>query len=119
MPTYRRITVVMLLVVVLSNCSSGSGEPTDSNTSNNSGAASVTIDNFAFMPDSLEVTPGSTVTWTNAQGSPHTVTADDGQFASDNITTDGTFSFTFQTPGTFPYHCAIHPNMKASITVKG
>ncbi|MBK5265941.1 MAG: cupredoxin domain-containing protein [Acidimicrobiia bacterium] len=109
----------MLLVLVISSCSSGSGEPTDSNTSSNPGAASVAIDNFAFMPATLEITSGSTVTWTNAQGSLHTVTADDGQFASDNITTDGTFSFTFETPGTFPYHCAIHPNMTASITVKG
>ena len=119
MPTYRKITIIMLFVVVISSCSSGDGEPTDSNTSSNPGAASVAIDNFAFMPATLEVASGSSVTWTNADKSPHTVTADDGQFTSDNITADGTFSFTFETPGTFPYHCAIHPNMKASITVNG
>jgi len=48
-----------------------------------------------------------------------TVTSDTaGVFNStSNITQNQTFKFTFSTAGTFPYHCNIHPYMKATITV--
>jgi len=64
------------------------------------------------------VAAGTTVTWTNQDTAGHTVTADDGSFASKTIETGGTFSQTFSTPGTYAYHCAVHPNMKATIVVQ-
>lgn len=81
--------------------------------------AAVTIDGFAFEPATLVVAPGTTVTWTNTQKVNHTITLDDGSASSDNVAEGGTFSFTFLTPGTYEYHCAIHPNMTGSITVDG
>jgi len=81
------------------------------------GSAAVTIVDFAFQPASLEVPAGTTVTWTNSGAAPHTVTADDGAFDSGTLQPGGTFSFTFDTPGTFAYHCEIHPNMMATIIV--
>lgn len=74
---------------------------------------------FAFSPDTMTVKAGTTVTWTNKTGAPHTVTSDSGDPASFNGSVGGgaTFSFTFTTPGTYQYHCSIHPNMTATITV--
>ncbi|RME88605.1 MAG: hypothetical protein D6770_06610, partial [Anaerolineae bacterium] len=79
--------------------------------------ASVTIQNFAFSPSSLEIKVGTTVTWTNMDSAPHTVTADDGSFDSGTLRNGDSFSFTFNEAGTFAYHCSIHPYMTASITV--
>jgi len=86
----------------------------------NSGATAqaVNISGFAFDPPTLTVPVGTTVTWTNNDSTTHTVTADDGSFDSGNVDPGGTFSFTFSTAGTINYHCKIHPNMTASITVQ-
>jgi plastocyanin len=77
----------------------------------------VQIANFAFSPSTLEVKVGTTVTWTNADSAPHTVTADDGSFASNDLNQGASFSFTFTTAGTYAYHCGVHPGMKATVTV--
>jgi predicted lipoprotein with Yx(FWY)xxD motif len=90
----------------------------ESSGSTASGGSAIQIANFAFAPTSLTVSAGTTVTWTNADSTAHTVTADDGSFDSGNLDPGKTFSFTFKTPGTYAYHCAIHPNMKATIVVK-
>jgi len=80
--------------------------------------ASVSINGFAFMPASVSVTAGSTVTWTqNQSGVMHTVTADNGSFDSGALATGRTFSMTFSTAGTFAYHCSIHPSMHGTVTV--
>ncbi len=77
----------------------------------------VSIANFSFMPATITVAVGSTVTWTNNDSTAHTVTADDGSFKSDTLATGATFSQTFATAGTFAYHCSIHTSMKATVTV--
>jgi plastocyanin len=82
------------------------------------GGDAVTIQNFAFGPASLSVAAGSTVTWTNSDSTGHTVTADDASFDSTTIARGSTFSQTFDTAGTFAYHCSIHPNMTGTIEVK-
>jgi plastocyanin len=81
--------------------------------------ASVSIVDFAFQPASVEVAAGSTVTWTNSGAAPHTVTADNGAFDSGQLAPGASFSQTFDTAGTFTYHCEIHPQMTATITVTG
>ena len=81
--------------------------------------ASVSIVDFDFSPGSLEVAAGTTVTWTNDGDAPHTVTADRGEFDSGELASGDTYSFTFDTPGTYAYHCEIHPNMTATIVVTG
>jgi plastocyanin len=78
----------------------------------------VSIKDFDFSPASRSVTVGTTVTWTNTGQAPHTVTADDGTFDSGTLDPGKDFSFTFDTPGTFTYHCNIHPRMKGKIVVK-
>jgi plastocyanin len=77
----------------------------------------VTISNFTFNPKTLTVAAGTTVTWTNNDSLTHTVTADDGSFDSANLRPGQQFSYTFTTPGTYTYHCSIHPFMTASVVV--
>jgi plastocyanin len=78
----------------------------------------VKIDNYAFLPASITVPVGTTVTWKNLDDDPHTATADDKTFDSKGLAQGDTFSFTFTKPGTYRYHCSVHPFMKATITVR-
>ena len=78
---------------------------------------------FAFSPAKLTIKAGTTVTWKNTTAVGHTVTSDDGKSfdsgtANPIAAQSGTFSFTFTTAGTYAYHCAIHPFMKATIIVQ-
>lgn len=81
------------------------------------GSETVTIAGFAFSPADLTVAAGTTVTFTNQDQTPHTATADDGAFDCTPLPGGASLSFTFSTPGTIPYHCAIHSFMKGTITV--
>ncbi len=78
----------------------------------------VTISDFKFTPPSITVKVGDTVVWTNNGPSTHTATADDGSFDSGNMAQGKTFSHTFQTAGTFSYHCTVHPFMTAQVVVQ-
>jgi len=82
------------------------------------GQAAVRIDNFNFTPPTLVVAPGTTVTWTNADDSPHTVREKDGKFKSAALDTDDTFSQTFAALGEYEYFCSIHPRMVGKIVVQ-
>ena len=77
----------------------------------------VSIDNFAFVPATLTVAAGGTVTWTNRDEEPHTVAANDGSFHSPGMGSQATYSHTFPTAGTFDYVCSIHPFMHATVVV--
>ena len=79
----------------------------------------VSIDNFAFVPATLTVKVGSTVTWTNHDEEPHTVAASDGSFHSPGMGTGATYSHTFPTAGKFDYLCSIHPSMHGTVVVTG
>lgn len=78
---------------------------------------SVSIMNFAFNPGTITVHKDTTVIWTNNDNVAHTVTGNNGGPASSNITPGTTYSYTFNTVGTFPYHCAIHPSMLGTVQV--
>ncbi len=80
--------------------------------------ANVAIASFAYSPASLTVKQGTTVIWTNDDSMTHTVTADNGSFASGNLANSQTYSHTFTTKGTFAYHCALHPSMHGSVVVQ-
>jgi plastocyanin len=76
-----------------------------------------TLGNNAYNPDTLDVTVGTTVTWTNNDSIAHTSTSNGAGWDSGAIAPRAQFSFTFQNAGTFPYHCAIHPGMVGTVTV--
>src|SRR5215210_5287113 len=89
------------------------------------GSSSLTTD--AFSPNPIQVSVGNTVTWTNNDSQPHTVTSGsngqpDNKFNSSPnfsplLNPGQTFSFTFTQAGTYPYFCMLHPNMVGTVSV--
>jgi plastocyanin len=77
----------------------------------------VTIVDFAFEPATLEISAGASVSWTNTGQVVHTVTADNGAFNSGEMSPGATVTGTFNTPGTYTYHCSIHPDMTGTLIV--
>ena len=82
-------------------------------------AGAVSIDNFTFAPQTLAVTAGATVTWTNNDDIPHGIASDNSAFPrSKALDTDDSFSVTFTTPGTYKYFCYVHPHMTGTIVIE-
>jgi len=77
----------------------------------------VSIENFAYSPAIATIKSGTTVTWTNRDQDPHTVTAMSGPFHSPVLNTGQSFRHTFTAPGRFDYLCTIHPFMTATVVV--
>jgi plastocyanin len=79
----------------------------------------VSIDNFAFSPATLRIPAGTRIVWTNRDDIPHTVTSamPPRLFHSGPLDTDDSFGFTFATPGTVTYFCALHPHMQGTVIV--
>jgi plastocyanin len=102
------------------NASAPASQPVAQAAAAQAAAVSVKIDNFKFEPKELNITVGTTVTWTNVDDVPHTATSkDDPQtFDSGALDTDEKFSFTFTKPGKYPYFCKVHPHMTGVVTVK-
>jgi plastocyanin len=110
------IAVVLSAAISCSKDDDGYGNNQDGD-GNNGGTNTVKIQGMAFSPSVITVTAGTTVKWTNYDNVAHTVTSDDGLFDSGSISTNGTFSQTFDSTGTYDYHCTPHPTMTASVVV--
>jgi plastocyanin len=101
----------------------GAAPPAD-DTGGGGGGEAVTIDipSISFDPAEVTVKAGTTVTWTNSDDLPHTVTKDGGpgpDFDSGDLDPgSGEFEQTFDEPGTVDYVCTIHPGQAGSITVE-
>jgi plastocyanin len=79
----------------------------------------VAIDHFTFSPRTLTVPVGATVIWTNEDNVRHVVASADSRFEkSPPLNSGQRFSNTFETAGTYPYFCSIHPRMTGMIIVK-
>ena len=91
-------------------CTPSSAETPDSNR--------IVVKQFMFMPNSMTVKAGSTVTWANMDDEPHTVVSDIGLFRSGAMDTNESFSFKFDKPGTYHFTCSIHPRMVGTIVVQ-
>ena len=72
----------------------------------------------AYAPDNLDVTVGTSVTWTNTDSTSHTSTSDGAGWNSGTLAPGGRFSVVLQTAGTFHYHCSIHPGMVGTVVVR-
>jgi plastocyanin len=77
----------------------------------------VEIEDFAYVPGTVTIKVGTTVTWTNKDSVGHTATSDDGVFDSGMLGKGSSYSFTFTTAGTYGYFCKPHPYMVATIVV--
>jgi plastocyanin len=80
----------------------------------------VSIKNFAFSPEPVTAKVGDVIGWTNNDSAGHTASLDDGSCTTDTIASGTTQALVFSAPGTYPYHCNIHPTqMKGTITITG
>lgn len=79
----------------------------------------VAIRDYAFSPETLPVVAGTTVTWTNFDIAPHTVTGVSGPvpLSSPQLQRGQSWSYTFEQAGTYRYYCAVHPAMIGSVVV--
>ncbi len=102
------------------NTSTPSSTLPSNNTNEEVVADEVEIKDMAYQPANITVKKGTAVTWTNKDGIRHDVTPDEESDAfrgSELVAKDESYSFTFNTPGTYSYHCGPHPQMTGTITV--
>ena len=78
--------------------------------------AAVDIENFSFLPTTINARVGQQVVWSNQDNAPHTVTANNLTWGR-NIAPGASYVRAFDRPGTFPSHCNIHPNMRGVLVV--
>ncbi len=95
----------------------------------------VQISNFKFQPETITVTPGTTVRWANKDDVDHDVTSGttitgraarnadkvkhpDGRFQSGLFGKKGAYTVRFEKTGAYPYFCNIHPFMSGSVVVE-
>ena len=121
-----RLLSVTGLILLLTACGSSSpSTPTPSSPAPGAGGTPVTIvsgasvmTTTAFAPNPITVGVGGSVTWTNNDNTSHNATANDGTWNSGNIAPGASFTRSFPTAGSFPYHCTIHPGMVATVVVQ-
>ena len=83
---------------------------------------SSTLTDTAYQPNPIQVSVGTTVTWTNNDAQPHTVNSGEnatpsGLFDSPIMAPQATFEYTYTEAGEFPYFCILHPNMVGTVSV--
>ena len=81
------------------------------------GVPHMNMQHFAYQMANIQVRAGTTVTWTNQDNVPHSVTFKNGIKDSGLLSQGQSFSYTFNTPGTYQYYCTVHPYMVATVTV--
>ncbi len=111
---FATVAALLLGVGLLAGC----GGTTSSSSTTAGGVAQVIMTNRAYDPQEITVKVGDTVTWVNQDAPKHDVVADNGEFKSSLFDKGQSFSFTFTAPGTYPYHCSIHPGMTGTVIVQ-
>ena len=121
MKKYLLFTIIAILTSVLmlggASCST-SKTTAQGNTTTAASSNTINMVNFTFTPGTLTVKAGTTVTWTNNDTTTHRPASDSGLFDSGDLAPGATFSFTFNNPGTFPYHCTINTYMTGKVIVQ-
>lgn len=84
--------------------------------------ADVSVVNNNFVPGTVTINTGDSVTWTWAASTGnilHNTRSDSGLWDSGFHSQPFTFTQQFPNTGTFPYHCDVHPGMNGSVVVQG
>ena len=128
-----RLNLVSCIAMLLAGCgglnltsSDGGGSGGGGNTP----TASIAIQDYAYAPNVITISVGTKVNWLNNGPSSHSVTSDSTGFDSGalagpkpnpygGMTNGALFQMTFNTAGTYTYHCTVHPYMKGAIVVTG
>lgn len=111
--TLIRVAAVAAAAVVATGCAGSSADPLEETPVSTSDISVVDND---FEPVAAQVPVGTEVTWTWEGSADHNVVADDDSFQSD-VQSEGTFSHTFDEPGTYAYQCTLHRGMKGVVIV--
>jgi len=118
----RLLALLVVVAFVAVACGSSSKKSSGSNAGSAPAQATssgpINIKQFKYDPPSLTVKAGTKVAIANGDPDQHTVTADNGAFDSGTLKPNGSGSVTFTKAGTFPYHCAFHPFMHGTVTVR-
>ena len=77
----------------------------------------VTIGDFFFSQDTITVNVGDTVRWTNTGIHTHTTTSNTGVWDSGLMANGVTFEFQFNSAGSFPYICTLHPTLMKGLII--
>ncbi|MBT2467198.1 cupredoxin domain-containing protein [Streptomyces sp. ISL-66] len=110
---------VLLAIVGATSTSATPLSPPASTSTVTVESAEVRIQDFKFTPAEVKVTAGAKITVTNEDSAPHTLTATEG-YAFDTGTIEAGKSATFTAPskpGSYPFFCSIHPQMKGTLIV--
>src|SRR4051812_23772210 len=122
MPHRRfRLIFIATAAALATACGHAGGASTSNapKATSSSAAPSITIADFKFTPGTLKVRSGASAEVMNTDDAPHTVTADDGRsFDSGTVAPGKSTTFRAPGPGSYAYHCQIHPYMKGSLVVQ-
>jgi len=81
-------------------------------------AATVTIKDFKFSPEPVQAKVGDVIAWTNSDTAPHSATLDNGACDTKPIDVGATAMLVFTAPGTYTYHCSVHPTQMKGYTIQ-
>jgi plastocyanin len=110
-----RLVLPLLAAAVLAACSADRVNPADATPVKTS---EVVAKDNRFDPVAVEVPAGTTVTWRFEDGgTPHDVTGEG--WKSGEPQSDGSFTHTFDQPGTYGYRCTLHGGMDGRVVVTG
>lgn len=112
--------LVVILLLFFNSCNKDDSQTSLTQTP---GTNEIFIIGMAFNPANKTIAVGTTLKWINKDNTTHTVTSGtpgtpSSTFDSGNLSTNGEFSFTFNTVGTYNYYCRIHTSMTGTITVQ-
>ena len=104
---------ILFIPLLFSTCS----KSYDNSSGGGNKPAVVYMKNSIFSNTSLQIKVGDQVTWMNDDNMTHTVTSDNAVFDSGDIAPGAVFNYTFNTAGTYAYHCKYHASMTATVIV--
>lgn len=119
------VSILAVVAVLAAACqsaptSTSAPQPTQASASvaSTGKVAEIQIQGFAFSPDTITIPVGTEVKWTNMDSVGHNIVSDEGSTIQSPMLAQGaSFSMVFSTPGTYAYHCGVHPKMKGTIVV--
>ena len=128
----RTLTIVIIPLVVIAGAwfyltnksavdapATTTAQKTTTNTNQSNIEAKVDIKNTMFTPSQVSIDNGGTVTWTNNDTVAHNVIVDNGEGPSSDLIQPGSsYSYEFTKPGSYQYHCSVHPSMRGTIVVR-
>jgi plastocyanin len=122
--------ILIIIVIGMNSCSKSNSympattttnttaSTTTGSTSASQGANEVLMQNTSFVPATKTIAVGTTITWTNKDAETHDVASSTGLFKSPSMGQNATFSYTFNTAGTYNYSCVFHSGMNGTIIVQ-